>query len=222
MNVLEAVVLRERTYHKIQTVFKRDDEGRLQVNEWTDPAFHFLKNNLWNATEKIDGTNVRVQIIPDGHITFAGRTSRAQLPARLVEHLEATFHNAWMVQKLQEQFPHGGILFGEGFGAGIQKGGGNYRPDQVFTLFDVAVGSWWLKRADVVRIAHSLSILHVPVLEQRPLVKLIELVRGGFSSAFGNFPAEGLIAEPAVPLQVRSGKRIITKLKTSDFVRAMG
>ena len=47
-----------------------------------------------------------------------------------------------LAANLGEVFPDGAaVLYGEGYGAKIQKGGGNYRADQDFVLFDVRVGS---------------------------------------------------------------------------------
>ena len=50
-------------YHKIMTVFKRDPETKyktLLMGEWALPEFEYLCCNPWVFTEKIDGTNIRV------------------------------------------------------------------------------------------------------------------------------------------------------------------
>ena len=50
-------------------------------------------------------------------------------------------------------------LYGEGFGAKIQKGGGNYIPNgQSFILFDVVIDGWLLQRKNVQDIATKLGI----------------------------------------------------------------
>ena len=56
----EGVAVKE--YDKIQTVFKRDMENRGAIIEGTFalPEFEYLQNNVWEFTEKVDGTNVRV------------------------------------------------------------------------------------------------------------------------------------------------------------------
>ena len=132
------------------------------------------------------------------------------------------------VQRLQErflpqkdaliaQFPDGGCLYGEGYGAQIQKGGGKYRPTQDFVLFDVKVGEWWLQRSDVESIAGVFALDVVPIIGTGTLNDLIAMVREGFNSTWGPFAAEGIVARPAVELKTRNGSRIITKLKHKDF-----
>lgn len=127
-------------YHKIQSIFKRDMESRhktLLEGQWTCPEFAYLASNQWTFTEKVDGTNIRV-IFQNGGITFGGRTDNAQIPAQLVTRLNEKFLP--LAETLKETFSDGCVLYGEGYGAKIQKGGGNYRADQDFVLFDVRVG----------------------------------------------------------------------------------
>ena len=49
-------------YIKIETPFERDMEGskKLIEGKWRNETVEFLKDNLWDCTEKIDGTNIRV------------------------------------------------------------------------------------------------------------------------------------------------------------------
>jgi hypothetical protein len=126
-----------------------------------------------------------------------------------------------------ELFPWDGIttppqicLYGEGYGAKIQKGG-LYRPDQSFVLFDVWINGWWLKRKDVHDIAAKLNIDRVPIIGTGTLQAMEHMVRQGFNSQWGPFPAEGIVARPAVELRTRRGDRVITKLKTRDFRNAI-
>ena len=79
-------------YNKIDTLYKRDMEGtkKLLEGEFRNPAVEFLKDNIWQFTEKVDGTNISV--CWDGHtVTFNGRTDRAQIPTHLLNYLMATF-----------------------------------------------------------------------------------------------------------------------------------
>lgn len=206
-----------KPYHKIQTLFKRDpttNHRTLLMNEYAQPEFEYLKNNTWELTEKVDGTNIRVTIHSSGLVTFDGRTDNAQLPSKLFGRLRELFP---CIGKLAKQFPDGGCLYGEGCGAGIQKGGGNYSSTQEFVLFDVQVGDWWLKRSGVMEVANALAIEAVPVVMEGTLADMVRLVRNGFTSAWGGFRAEGIVARPKVELLQRNGERIITKLKIKDF-----
>jgi len=118
---------------------------------------------------------------------------------------------------LLAKFGDGAVLYGEGYGAKIQKGGGNYRQDQDFVLFDVKVGDWWLRRPDVEEVADTLGLDVVPVIEQGTLFDAVSMVRNGLQSTWGDFEAEGIVARPTVDLKMRNGSRIITKIKCLDF-----
>lgn len=202
-------------YHKIQTVFKRDMKSKaLLEDEWTCPEFEFLANNQWVFTEKVDGTNIRV-MLKDGAVTFGGKTDSAQIPAQLVTRLNERFLP--LAARMQEMFGGDACLYGEGYGAKIQKGGGNYRPDQDFVLFDVKVDDWWLQRADVEDVAQKLGLDVVPIIGEGTLHDAIAAAKAGIVSTWGAFQAEGIVARPKTELKTRSGDRIITKIKHHDF-----
>lgn len=206
-------------YHKIQSIFKRDMNSprkTLIEGEWTQPEFEYLAGNLWTFTEKVDGTNIRVSF-KDCGVTFGGRTDDAHIPAQLFARLNERFIP--LAAKLAEVFPDGSaVLYGEGYGAKIQKGGGNYRTDQDFVLFDVRVGSWWLQRADVEDVAQKLGLDVVPVIGEGTLHDAVAWAKRGIRSTWGDFEAEGIVARPKTELNARSGSRLIAKIKCRDFV----
>lgn len=210
-------------YPKIQTVFKRDGRGAIIEGEFSIPAFEYLRRNAWVWTEKVDGTNIRVHW--DGtSVWFGGKTDNAQLPVPLVHRLNDLFTSPCQVDLFASKFARTDdstprvTFYGEGYGAKIQKNGSLYRPGGVdFVLFDVLIDGWWLHRRDVEDIAKTFGIECVPVLGTGDLVSMIKHVRTGFTSRWGDFPAEGIVARPIVELQTRRGDRIITKLKTRDF-----
>ena len=206
-----------KEYHKIQTVFKRDPDTKYKTlleGQFSRPEFEFLAGCPWVFTEKVDGTNIRVMW--DGSsVSFGGKTDNAQLHMHLVQHLRDTFTEELMLDVFGTE---GGVcLYGEGCGAGIQKGGGNYYQDKRFVLFDVRVGEWWLQRDDVGGIAAKMDIPCVPVIGEGTLFDLVTAVKDGLESTWGAFQAEGIVARPATELCARNGQRIITKLKTKDF-----
>ena len=126
-------------YTKIETIFERDMEGtkKLIDGKFRNETVEFLKGNRWIGTEKIDGTNVG--IVWDGHkVSYQGRTERAQIPTHLMNKLIEMFGGTVNEEVFEQKFGEMQvILFGEGYGAKIQKGGGNYRSDVSFILFDV-------------------------------------------------------------------------------------
>lgn len=206
-----------KEYHKIQTLFKRDPATKFKFllkGEFALPEFEYLAGNVWRYSEKINGTCIRVMF--DGErITFGGKTDRAQIPANLVTKLQERFLT--QVNVFEEFFSDGVCLYGEGYGPGIQKGGGNYREDQDFVLFDVKIDNWWLQCHDVEDIAQKFGLDVVPIIGSGTLSDMVELVRDGFNSQWGDFQAEGIVARPSIELQTRGGKRVITKLKCKDF-----
>ena len=212
-------------YTKIQTIFKRDMSVKgapIIPGAYTMPEFEYLKDNVWVFTEKVDGTNVRVAWDGEQRV-FGGRTDNAQKSTFLLSHLQQLFPDR---EAFVQHFPlvlgsqTDVILFGEGYGAKIQKGGGNYIPNGVgFILFDVLVGDWWLRREDVEDVAAHFGLRTVPIVGDGTLADATKMVQDGFLSAWGNFPAEGLVLRPKVELRTRAGHRLITKLKTRDFLR---
>lgn len=210
-----------KEYHKIQTVFLRDPETKfktLLMGQYALPEFAYLANNEWVFTEKVDGTNIRV-MIGDGAVMFGGKTDAASIPAFLIQRLQERF----LTQKdaLIDAFPDGGCLYGEGYGAKIQKGGGNYRSDADFVLFDVKVGDWWLERPAVEDVAAKFGLDVAPIIGRGTLPDMVARAQAGFNSTWTNggidFEAEGIVARPATELKTRSGHRIITKIKHKDF-----
>ena len=207
-----------KQYHKIQTLYKRDPDNRFKTllhGQYSLPEFEFLKNNSWVFTEKVDGTNIR--ILWDGEkISFGGKTDNAQIPVPLLNRLNEMFLP--FTAKFAEIFGDSPIcLYGEGYGAKIQKVGGNYSATQEFVLFDVKIGDWWLERPNVVDIAEKIGLDIVPIIGEGTLDELEAFVREGFQSRWGGFAAEGVVARPLVELKSRNGSRIVTKLKHIDF-----
>jgi hypothetical protein len=220
------VLCRMKEYHKIQTIFKRDmtqKKAPLILGEYSLPEFEYLKDNLWVFTEKVDGTCIRVMW--DGEkVTFGGKTDNAQMPVFLLYKLQELFEGDEKRYHFVKQFgvsaddPVQVCLYGEGYGARIQKGGGNYIPDGVsFVLFDVKIGEWWLQRADIEEIAHTFDLKIVPVIGEGTLSDAVEFAKKGFPSQWGDFLAEGIVLRPKTELRTRAGHRIITKIKHRDF-----
>lgn len=207
-----------KEYHKIETLYERATDGtrKLIPGKWRNETVEFLKNNRWHFTEKIDGTNIRVHW--DGHkVLFGGRTERAQIPAKLFTFLHEKFGGDEVEQIFEQKF--GGIeatLYGEGYGAGIQSGGA-YRSDVSFILFDVQVGDIWLKRESVEDIATTFGIDVVPFLGFGTLEDAVNFVRTNPMSRIGTAKMEGIVARPEVEVRDRLGRRVIVKIKATDF-----
>lgn len=208
-------------YPKIHSLYKRDEKGRMILGDWSREEFCYLRDNSWMFTEKVDGTNVRVMW--DGEkVRFGGKTDNAQMPVFLMECLLQLFTAEKVGAVFGAESTSSACLYGEGYGARIQRGGGHYKPDGVdFVLFDVKVGDWWLKREDMDDVAAKLGIASVPIVGDGMLCGLENYVASKPQSSWGDFPMEGVVARPLVDLRDRAGNRIITKLKVRDFTSAI-
>ena len=201
-------------YPKIQSVFKRQDTKpyKFLENEFSLPEFEYLKHLKWRFTEKIDGTNIRIGVQPD-KLLFSGRTDNSQIPSMLLTKLQELFP----FEKVKEILPVNTILFGEGYGPKIQNGH-TYCDELNFRLFDVWIGGWWLEWHNVKDVSEKLSILTVPEIGVGSLLQAIDKTKRGFKSSIGERSAEGMVVRPIIDLYSRKGDRIITKIKTKDFV----
>lgn len=217
-------------YHKINSVWKRDEKTGAFLDEFSLPEIEYLAPCRWDWSEKVDGTNIRVGWLTEARVVdgvaatskvrrIGGRTDKAQLHVDLLENLEEKFSEDLLGETFGDRDV---ILYGEGIGPKIQKGGGRLSPaGPNFVLFDVKIGDWWLKREDVAGIALKLDVMVAPHVGSGSIAEAVEFVREGFSSllpsAKSDTRAEGLVLRPALELAARNGSRIITKLKTKDF-----
>lgn len=204
-------------YHKIQSIYKRDQEtGRFIMGEFSRPEFAYLYNSLWTFDEKVDGTNMRVIWDGDNRVEIRGKSDEAQIYSPLLQVMVDMFP----VSLMKLHFDGVPVtLYGEGYGARIQKGGGNYISNGVsFILFDVLIGGFWLERDDVDDVANKLSINSVPFVGMMTLKQAEERVISGFDSILApNVIAEGIVGRPLVPLFNKKGERVIVKIKHRDY-----
>ena len=214
-----------KEYHKINTIFKRDPiTNKIIIGDYSCEEFRYLANNIWEWSEKVDGTNIRI-MWNGKDIVFGGKTDDAQMPVFLMYILQELFEgNKKELFKSKFVNKDGTLmdsvcLYGEGYGAKIQKGGGNYIKDGVdFVLFDVKIGETWLERENVEDIANHFGLKIVPIIGEGTLSNAVEKVKVGFNSQWGDFIAEGIVLRPKTELRTRRGDRVITKIKYRDFL----
>jgi ATP-dependent RNA circularization protein (DNA/RNA ligase family) len=199
-------------YPKINSLWKRDGEGKIIEGNYSRPEFASIK--YWTVTEKIDGMNIRI-IFKNGKISIRGRNDKTEIPYNLKKHINERIKK----EKLQEIFKDSKevVLFGEGYGGKIQSGG-LYGEEEKFILFDVWIDGWWLDYDKVFDIAEQLNIRHVPFYEWKSETFVIGKVKRGFQSLLSkDKQAEGLVAKSYPLMLFRNGTPIIWKLKTKDF-----
>lgn len=205
-------------YNKIETLYERDMEGtkKLIEGKFRNPTVEFLKDNVWQFTEKIDGTNIRIEW--DGHrVNYGGRTEAASIPAHLMNKLVEMFGTDEAEQMFEQKFGETTvILFGEGYGPKIQNGG-NYRKDVSFILFDVMISGNYQPRSSVEDIAKAFGIDIVPIIMEGTIQDAVDFVKTSPKSTIGTADMEGVVGRPKIEMRDRCGKRVIVKIKVKDF-----
>lgn len=207
-------------YPKIETLYERGPDFSV-TDVLKSPVIGTISK--WLVTEKVDGTNIRIDLRADeaGNdcVTFGGRTASAQIPADLINYLQRTFTVEKMAGLRKDEDRVSITLFGEGYGPGIQKGGGMYRKDKAVILFDALIADrWWLEYDVVVEMGARLDVPVVPELgvwgldEIRSSVPTLRSV-----VAIEAREAEGVVCRPIETLYDKHGKRLTIKLKASDF-----
>jgi hypothetical protein len=143
------------------------------------------------------------------------------LPAHLYKYLTQTF-TPGLKELLFKLIPSATkiVLFGEGYGPKIQKGGGNYRDDVGFILFDCWAGSRWSTRQELKELA---VLLNLPTPYDYGLMteeEIIELVKSKPNSLTAVRPMtiEGVICR-SEPLMIANldNRPIMWKLKCKEF-----
>jgi hypothetical protein len=206
-----------KEYHKIETVYNRDEQTKKLIEgDFRNPTVEFLKDNIWEFTEKIDGTNIRIYW--DGHkVHYHGRTDKAQIPTPLLNRLVELFGGEINEEIFEQHFGENEvILIGEGYGEKIQKGG-LYRKGQDFILFDVIINDNYQSREKIEEIAIYFNLDIVPIILEGTIQEAVDYVKTKPKSRIGTADSEGLVGRPKVELQTRTGGRVIVKVKVRDF-----
>lgn len=181
------------------------------TKDWTMPELEYLADIPFIWTEKIDGTNLRVIFDSAGDFEIRGRTDKAQLHPDLIRNVTAMFQNVEASNL---------IFFGEGYGAGIQKIGANYRPDKSFIGFDLynTEKDFFYPFELTKELYGHHKIDFVPeFLPKYSIYEMMQFLAGEPKSYFGDFEPEGYVGQPLVPLYTQYGERIKIKMKVRDF-----
>ena len=216
------------TYPKIETLYVRDMvKHKVLVDELRMPEFGLVKE--WYLTEKIDGTNVRVNLDRSGSVIFGGRTDEAMMHVSLMQYLSETFSPEKMQAAFADRGDADATLFGEGYGPKIQKGGGLYRNTVSFRLFDVRVGQLWLEPDNINAVATTLGVSSVTYVgtyanwlpsrfdDLKHVFRDTGMSYTAVEDGGRGLQAEGVVARTVPLLLDRRGNRVMWKLKFRDF-----
>ena len=151
-------------YAKFSSPFKKDERFR-NTKELTQQ----LPKGKWILTEKIDGANIRIILTqPDD----SGNREVLIGSRKLILNLEDINSKPFVaclkevnIHKIKEYFE--GVnstvtIYGEGYGAGVQKGG-IYSPIKNFRVFDIRIGLAYqdFKYVEKVCIDNQLNIVPI-------------------------------------------------------------
>lgn len=231
----ENLYARDDATHKLTGVLRRTDFG--QVDRWL-------------VTEKIDGTNIRLVYRADrpgrhGVFDVLGRTDAAALPKNFQDEALSGVDFDRMAAALAAVDEVGRaeamVVYGEGYGPGIQKGGGDYGPRKALRLFDVVTylvdedGGYsrlWRTWEDVETVAEVLGLKTAPVLiENAKVGTVLEYVRSQpysrvavedkeiveYEQVADVRVMEGVVARTDPYLFDYRGNRVLFKLKGHDL-----
>lgn len=107
----------ENTYQKINTIFMRDAKNVIMPYEaFTEPEFEYLRGLKWRAEEKVDGTNIRIEVTKEQiwddpmnpctligvrfNVRIAGKTDNAQIPKNLLKHMQEKYFDCQVLEAL--------------------------------------------------------------------------------------------------------------------------
>ena len=226
-------------YPKTENLFERDpDTHKLIEGKLRSPAFGQI--NFWQVTEKIDGTNIRICWSAAEGVEIRGRSDRASVPKDLEDYLLGLvtyekMHGQFAEFIGPERLEAGAsvTLFGEGYGAGIQKGGG-YSATKQFALFD-AMYHWptetggyrdsWCQPSTTRMIGRELGLPTVPLIATRmALPEVVSFVKENrpsitaWENTTNHIDPEGIIARTDPYLYTERGSRVMFKLKGEDIL----
>jgi hypothetical protein len=213
-------------YQKINTLWKRDGQNKVITGDYASREFEDLRYADWTWTEKIDGTNIRLGWDGFG-FTIGGRTNNAVFSPTVYKALHEVAEQ--ITPKMRELFPaQFVVIYGEGYGAGIQKGGG-YRSTPGFIAFDARVGDFsgfppnapMLSGRKFSELTDELGLDRVQVLGSCNIVDAWSLMLARyFHSTFEGVALEGIVGRPENGYYKRNGdvlSPIICKMKYKDI-----
>lgn len=114
-------------------------------------------------------------------------------------------------------------IYGEFYGKGVQKCGGNYDKDNKrFSVFDICQQGWWVPINILNDYCAKLSLDIAPYIGRMTIAEAEAMVMKGFKTRVPNVSnpdliEEGIVARPVVPIKDPRGNRIIVKIKYCDY-----
>lgn len=235
-----------REYPKIDTLYERKPNGKVDVTKLKRPEFGLIKE--WQVTEKLNGRNIRVMLSIDGEVTYAGRMDEKhlsdQLNQKMIDYLTFTFTPSRMKYVFRHINKEGVLekpevcMYMEGLGSVMANGSGIYCKGKEVSvrLIDCYIKPFWLERNALEDIAKKFGIKCAPIictlyklprsLKELPPMFLDSSMTStvAFEETGKLAQPEGIVARTSPLLHSRTkkadsevGERLMWKLKYKDF-----
>ncbi len=211
-------------YSKFNSPFKKD-EKYLNTNELSQ----YFPKGRWIKTEKVDGTNIRIILTKQdeegNREIFVG--SRKLILEEKDKGSQTYFHCIKDVNlhKIKEYFKDVNstvIIYGEGYGAGVQKGG-IYSKEKNYRVFDIRIGEAYQDFEFVKKVCIDNQLNLIPVMTEVEEITYEECLNSleNFTHTLlnegdGGQP-EGFVYKFEPVLLNKYGERLIFKVKHKDF-----
>jgi hypothetical protein len=213
------------TYTKYSSPFKKDEKF-MNTTELSQK----LPKGRWIKTEKVDGTNIRIILDTQDE----NRERNFYIGSRkLILNQNDKSSNQFFdclndinIFKLIEYFKDVKqtiIIYGEGYGAGVQKGG-IYSPKKNFRVFDIRIGNAYQDWEYIEKVCIDNQLNIVPVigeceeLNYEECIKSLNEFQNTLINEGDGGKPEGVVYKFEPVLLNKYGERLIFKVKFKDFV----
>ena len=176
-------------------------KGQFDRLSWYNREIELLSPFRWSWIESVEGDDISIDW--DGK-TVAISYGLENIPTEYILFLKDLFPERLFTR----EFGYPVTLLGK---APVAKYGVQ------FILNDIYCFRAWRGRAEVERVAGWLKIPPSVDLGQFPIQQAVDAVEDGLHSAYGDFPARGMIGTAPYDLHSRLGERIQVEVKTEDF-----
>jgi hypothetical protein len=207
---------------KTETLYNRGDDFKVIKGDYRRPEFKQLADSqIWVVTEKVDGMSVVWELVRNGQFSYGGRTRKTQFTPEQTAFMENTGAKfSYNARKIFDSHPTLEALsvYAELYGPGIQNGGALSEELEV-SAFDITANDIYMPWQRFVETCDMLEVGSVPLIFDWPVT--MELARflttNGFESSLADIKPEGVVARTPVYMYDAQGRRIMWKLKLSDW-----
>ena len=209
-----------KTYQKIETLYKFDTKlKRFIEGDFVNPIVKYLANCEWQASEKIDGTNIRI-LWTGFNFEIKGREDTSGIPEEVISLYKSIFTKD-MEYAFEQKFKDKQvILCMEAYAGKIQ--GHIYSGNEKLIGYDIMINEQYIDRKGSKEIFEEFGFDYVPTLNFKTLWEAIDYVKTSTKSIIDNTATiEGLVCLPKERNYDNQGNRICVKIKARDLAKTI-